>query len=134
MDEIKNLPLKRIAEKVINQIPEKDQDPEKFGSIIIILSVISIILTLIRIWQECNKNKLSILSKHQKSQYFGQDIKNLCIKKSWFTKITVKKAVRKELSKEDYKKYGWALVDSIFNTATNLNENEIQTLVEAANV
>lgn len=133
-NDIKNIPLKHIAEKVIDQIPNKEQDPEKFGSVIIILTVISIILTLIRVWQECNKNKLSILDKNQKRAYFGEDIKNLSIRKSWFTKMTVKKAVRKELSKEDYKQYGMDLVNAIFNTATNLNNNEIQILVEAANV
>lgn len=133
-NDIKNTPLKRIAEKVINQIPNKEQDPEKFGSVIIILTVISIILTLIRVWQECNKSKLSILDKNQKQVYFGEDVKNLSIRKSWFTKMTVKKAVRKELSKEDYKQYGSDLVNAIFNTATNLNKNEIQTLAEAANV
>lgn len=133
-NEIKNLPLKQIAEKVIEKIPNKEQDPEKFGSVIIILTVISIILTLIRVWQECNKNKLSALSGNQRRDYFSQDIKNVAVRRSWYTKMIIKKAVRKELSKEDYKNYGAALVNSILDTATNLNQKEIQTLVEAANV
>lgn len=133
-NDIKNTPLKKIAEKIIDQIPNKDQEPEKFGSVIIILTVISIILTLIRIWQGCNKSKLSSLSDHQRRQYFGQDIKNISIKRSWYTKMIIKKAVRKELNKDDYKNYGVALTNAILDTASNLSSNEIQTLVEVANV
>lgn len=133
-NEIKNVPLRNIAERVIDKIPNKDQDPEKFGSVIIILTVISIVLTLIRIWQGCHKSKLSVLSKHQRVDYFSQNVKDVAVRKTWYTKMTVKKAVRKELSKEDYKNYGAELTDAILDTASNLNQNEIQTLVEAANV
>lgn len=132
-NEIKNTSLKQIAEKVIDKIPNKEQDPEKFGSVIIILTVISIILTLIRVWQECNKNKLLALSENQRTVFFGQDIKNVCIRRSWYTKMMIKKAVRKQLSKEDYKSYGVSLTNSILDTASNLDVKEIQTLVEAAN-
>lgn len=133
-NEIKNLPLKQIAEKIIDKIPNKDQDPEKFGSVIIILTIISIVLTLIRVWQECNKNKLLPLNKNQRTEYFGQDIKNVSIRRSWFTKMTIKKVVRQQLSKEDYKNYGVSLVNAVLDTATNLTQSEIKTLVEAANV
>lgn len=127
-----NQDLKNIANRVIDKIPNKD--PEKFGSVIIILTVISIILTLIRIWQGCNKSKLDALSKNQRHDYFGQDVKNISIKKTWYTKMVVKKAIRKELSKEEYKEYGVPLMNAIFQTGTNLTQNEINTLVEAANV
>ena len=127
-----NQQLKNIANKVIDKIPNKD--PEKFGSVIIILTVISIILTLIRIWQGCHKSKLDALQGRQKCEYFGQELKNTTMKRTWYTRMIVKKAVRKELSKEDYKEYGVALMNAILDTGTSLTVNEIQTLVEASNV
>ena len=53
-----NQDLQKIAEKVINKVNIQSKDKEKFGSVIIILSVISILLTLIRVMQECNRSKI----------------------------------------------------------------------------
>lgn len=127
-----NEDLKIIAEKVIAKVPNKE--PEKFGSIIMILMVISIILTLIRVIQECNKKKISIFNRKQKYEYYGQQVKDISIRRSWFTKMIVKKSIRKELDKEDYKLYGNDLANAILDTGENLKEDEIITLVEAANV
>lgn len=127
-----NEPLKRIAEKVLDKVPNKD--PEKFGSVMAILMIISIILTVIRVIQECNKNKIKLFNRRQKNEFFGQEIKNLSLNRRWFTKMTVKKVVRKELSPELYKDYGLELMNAILDTGENLTEDEIKTLVEAANV
>ena len=97
-------PLKKIAEKILDKVPNKD--PEKFGSVMAILMIISIVLTVIRVIQECNKNKIKLFNRRQKYEFFGQEIKNLSLNKRWFTKMTVKKVVRKELSPELYKDYG----------------------------
>jgi uncharacterized protein YqeY len=45
--------LKAIAQKVINNAGLAND--EKFGSVMAILMMISIILTVIRVLQECNK-------------------------------------------------------------------------------
>ena len=127
-----NEDLKAIAEKVISKVP--NQEPEKFGSVVLILMVISIILTLIRVLQECNKSKIKALNRKEKYAFFGSNIKEVCDRQSWFTRMTIKKMIRKELSKEDYQKYGGPLMLSILATGVNLTDDEIKTLVEAANV
>lgn len=127
-----NEKLKQIAEKVIAKVPTND--PEKFGSVIAILMVISIILTVIRVLQECNKSKLLNLGKRQKYSYFATEMKNTVIKRSWFTKMTIKKAIRRELNREDYKEYGVALMNAILDTGENLTDDEYITLMEAVNV
>ncbi len=129
-----NEDLKNIAQKVINKIPNKDQDPEKFGSIIAILMVISIILTVVRVIQECEKTKIRLFNRQEKYRYFGEQIRTLTMKRSWFTRMTIKKAIRRELSREDYREYGGYLMNAILDTGENLTENEIKTRVEAANV
>ena len=129
-----NKPLQNIAEKVLSKVQLEDSEKERFGSVIIILTVISIMLTLVRVIQECNKNKIKLFDRKQKYEYFGSQIKEITIRRSWFTKMTIKKLIRKELNTEDYKKYGAALMNAILDTGENLKEDEIKTLVEAANV
>jgi competence protein ComGC len=125
--------LKKIAEKIRKEanIPEE----ENFGSIIAILMIISITLTLIRILQECNKNKnLNDFSAEDKYKLYGSEIKSYSLKRGWFTKFRIKKVIRKQMSKEQYQKYGSILLKTILDTGENLKDEEIITLVEAINV
>jgi hypothetical protein len=129
-----NQDLQKIAEKVISKVDIQPEDKEKFGSVIIILSVISILLTLIRVMQECNKSKIKLFSQNQKYEYFGTQIKEVIVRRSWFTKMTIKKVIRRELNREDYYTYGVSLMNAILDTGENLKEDEVITLVETANV
>jgi hypothetical protein len=125
--------LQTIAEKIRKEsdIPED----EKFGSVMAILMIISITLTLIRILQECNKNKnIEHMSAKDRYDLYGNEIKNYSIKRGWFTKLRIKKIIRKQMSKEQYIKYGSLLMNSILDIGEKLKDDEVITLVEAANV
>lgn len=124
--------LESIAEKVISNMPSKSND--NFGFVITILMVISIILTIVRIIQECEKKKTKDFTQTEKYKSFGEQTKSLSIKRSWFTKMTIKKIIRKSMSREDYRTYGYDLMNSILDTGENLTEDEIKTLVETTNV
>jgi hypothetical protein len=125
--------LKEIASKVLQKA--KVPQEEKFGSVVAILMIISIILTLVRVLQECNKNKLSAnCSSSDKYELYGQEIKEYSIRRGWFTKMRIKKILRRELDKEQYEKYSLALVNALLDTGENLNNQEVLCLVEAANV
>lgn len=128
-----NEKLKNIAQKVLDQVKISDKDTH--GSLITLLMIISIILTVIRVLQECNKSKLNnFSSSRDKYTYFGEQIKNTSVRKSWFTKMMIKKAIRKELDREQYKEYGIQLMNAILNTGENLTQDELITLSEAVNV
>jgi hypothetical protein len=130
MNDIK---LRAIGSKVLakTNIPEN----EKFGSVIAILMVISIILTIIRVLQECNKNKLSAnCTAADKYALYGEEIKEYSIRRGWFTKMRIKKILRKNLDQEQYAKYSLSLLSALLDTGENLNTEEISCLVEAANV
>ena len=130
MNDIK---LKKIASKVCSNA--KISEDEKFGSIIAILMVISIILTLVRVLQECNKNKLKDnCASQEKYALYGKEMKNYSARRGWFTKMRIKKALRQVMSKEDYIKYNFQLLNALLDTGANLNDDEIITLVENANV
>lgn len=130
---MKNEKLKNIASAVLKKanIPEQ----EVFGSVIAILMVISIILTLVRVLQECNKSKIGELATAQdKYALYGEEIKFYSIRRGWYTKMRIKKLLRRELTKEQYQKYSLYLVNAILDTGENLKDDEIITLVEASNV
>jgi hypothetical protein len=129
-----NEPLKQIANKVLSNVVIQDKDKERFSSVIIILSIISIILTLVRVIQECDKTKIKLFNKQTKYDYFSKQIHEISIRRSWFTKMTIKKILRKELNMDDYRQYGVSITNAILNVAENLKESEVKTLVEAANV
>ena len=128
-----NPKVKNVGERVMKQagIPEEEQ----FGSVIAILMVISIILTLIRVLQECNKNKLSSdCTAQDKYSLYGEEIKNYSIRKGWFTKLRIKKVLRQNMSKEQYSKYSMRLMSALLDNGENLKDDEIVALVETSNV
>lgn len=125
--------LNNIANKVRIQagIPEEEQ----FGMVIAILMIISITLTLIRVLQECNKSKLSSnATLYDKCGLYGDEIKMYSTKRGWFTKLRIKRLIKQKMNKEQYAKYGLPLLNALLDTGENLQNDEIATLVEAANV
>lgn len=131
MNDENNPKLKAIAEKVLTSVPNP---PETFGSVIAILMIISIILTVIRVLQECNKSKASGMTMGDKGNLYCQEIKSFSKKRGWFTRLRIRKILKKKLNKEDYQKYAIKLTESLMDVGENITEEETLTLVEAANV
>lgn len=127
-----NEKLKVIAEKILRRA--NIGDDQKFGSVIAILMVISIILTVIRVLQECNKNKTENMTAQDKSTIYGENIRSYSKKRGWFTRMRIRKIVRKELTSEEFNQYGIKLTESLLDTGEDLTEDEAYTLVEASNV
>lgn len=128
-----NEKLKNLAEKIrkLANIPEQ----ENFGSVIAILMIISITLTLIRVLQECNKNKLTQdVSLKNKCDLYGQEIKEYSLRRGWFTKMRIKRVMRDKMSKEQYVKYSIPLLNALLDSGETLTEDEVITLVENSNV
>lgn len=127
-----NPKLNNIASKVLKQanIPE-DQN---FGSIIAILMMISIILTVIRVLQECNKNKTQNMTVNDKCAVYAENIRSYSKRRGWFTRMRIKRIIKKQLNAEDFNKYGIKITESLLDIGENLKDDEVSTLVEAANV
>lgn len=126
--------LKAIAIKILNKSNIKKEDNYGFA-IVTILMTISIVLTCIRIMQECNKNTLSTESSlDDKCAVYGEQIRTFSGRRGWFTKMRIKKILRKEMNIEDYHKHSLSILNALLDTGENLTQEEVQTLVEAANV
>jgi ABC-type antimicrobial peptide transport system ATPase subunit len=95
--------------------------------------IVSIILTSVRILQECKKNNQEFTSINKNLAY-QKEVKLLSQKRGWWTKLRLKKIIRKELPYSVYKECSNQLVDIMLNYGENITEEETQTLLEAANV
>lgn len=132
MTENQSQTLKNLAKNILNKCNINEE--EKFGSIIAILMVISIILTLVRVLQECNKSKTQHMTSQDKYAVYGAEMRTYSKKRGWFTRMRIKRAIRKELTPADFNKYGIKLTEAILDQGEILKDEEVSTLVEAANV
>ena len=123
--------LEAIAKRVITQSPLSE---ENYGSVILVLMFVSIIITAVRVLQECDKNKMVSLNTEEKIRHYEEQIKEISIRRGWYTKMRLKKILRRELKPDDYRQYKNEIVTAILDVAENLKEDEVSTLMEAINV
>jgi hypothetical protein len=124
--------LEKIAIKVLKDSGLYEEG--NFGNPIAILMVISIILTCVRVIQECNKNKVSTYSDLDKLSFYRDNINSLSIRRNWFTKMRIKKIIRQNMNPADYKAYANKLLGGILQYGEKLTDEETSTLMEASNV
>jgi ABC-type uncharacterized transport system fused permease/ATPase subunit len=129
-----NEELKKIALKVLSK-SKVIKDENSGFALVTILMIISIMLTCIRILQECNKNKISKdLTAQDKYGFYQSEIHYYSQHRGWFTKMRIKKILRREMTTEDYEKYSLSIVSAFLEIGETLSMDDVQTLVEAANV
>lgn len=114
--------LEDTANTISGKTSDKSQD-ENFGSIVLTIVIIGVILNLIRVIQECNRDD---------DAKFAKTTKDLCAKRGWFTKMRIRKAIRKEIGIANYKTYGKSLMESILETGDELTEEQLLELLEAS--
>ena len=118
-----NEKLEKIATDILGsqELPE-----DKFGSVIMIIMMVAILVNCIRVIQECNKNK----EDQDQLLVYKQHIKEICEYRGWFPKMKLRKMIRKELKPEDYRTYGRSLVRAIFDKGARITDDEVLTLME----
>lgn len=124
--------IKTIAVNILKKANIAEND--NYGNPIAILMVISIMLTCIRIIQECSKNKQNNFTKQDIINDYHSQITSLGKSKNWFTKMRIKRLIRKEMNAQEYKQYGNSLANAILDYGANLKEEETIILMEAAHV
>lgn len=125
--------LEAIAMKVMDKM-DLSSRKDKDGNIIVVIMIIGVILSLVRIIQECNNKRFGLLNREQKVKKMHEQIRSVSISRSLLNKWRLRKIIKEKLNPEDYKEYGAKLRDAILDTGVDLTEDESYTLMEAANV
>lgn len=123
--------VKAIARKIA---VDSDIDPDaKFGSVLVIIMLIGIFINVIRVIQECNKSELFSDNK-TKSEFYANEMRSLSSRRSWYTKMRLKKILRQHMPMLEYKKYKNVLCENILNAAESVTQEQVNSLLEVQNV
>jgi hypothetical protein len=128
----KNIAVEKIAKKVLNNM-ELPKDKNYGIDPLTIIIVISVILSLIRVIQECRKNRQLVKDKNEYASLMKRDIQDAILKDSWLNRLRLQRVIKQNLTKDQYRAYGKDLQHSIMGTGINLTEDEVYTLMEATN-
>jgi hypothetical protein len=102
--------LELIAQKVINKANIKNEN-YGFDPITIII-VIGVILSLIRVIQEC-RSKRRKNDKMTEALDLRHTIVNLTVKDNWLNNYRLNRILKQHLSKKQYQQYGVSLKNAI---------------------
>jgi len=128
--------IENLAKKILDKTNDQVKEENKYGiDPITIIMLIGLALTLIRIIQECRKDKMKGFgSQSEKADYITTEAKFLCFNHSWLTRRRIKKAIQNNLTKQQYKVYGEPLLKSVLEVGKTLTEEETKALLEYKNV
>ena len=124
--------LEMLANKILNKTNITNK--HEYGSLILTIMIISVILTLVRVIQECHSKKILTLDKRHRSLFVAQEIQNLSVKRTWFNQIRLKRILKQKLSPDIYALYGDSLKLAIMDVGSTLTDEESQILLEAIDV
>lgn len=129
--------INALATKVLESTKSKlsKEDKDNFGfDPITILMVISIILTLIRVIQECRKDKAKLMNQSEKTDYLCTEIKSLSFNNTFLNRLRIRSVIKKHLSKSQNKKYGESLLKALLETGKTVTDEQVSALLEYKNV
>lgn len=120
-----------VIQKISKQVMDEVHLPEaEFGSVIVVLMITSIIVSAIRVLQECNKQTL-ILPRKDRITFYNKQIKTLSNDRGWFTKMRLKKIIRKNMKQQEYKIYGNQILEALLNIGEKLSIEDTAVIMDA---
>lgn len=123
----------KVLELTKSKLSKEDQDKYGFDPITILM-MISIILTLIRVIQECRKDKSKLMTQSEKTEYLCTEIKSLSFNNTFLNRVRMRSAIKKHLSKAQYKKYGEPLLQALLETGKTVTDEQVSALLEYKHV
>lgn len=120
-----------VAQKVLDKLNSKKSSANHGIDPITIIMIIGIILTVIRIIQECRNNDED--ESLNETQHMLYQIHDLSIKRTWLNRLRLGRVIRKNLSSDQYDEYGYNLRESIMDVGEEVTEEETYALMEAVN-
>lgn len=115
-------------------VVKTDKDKYSFIDPITILMIISITVGIIRIIQECRKDKLKNLSKEGKRDFILNEIRRSSIDPGFITKWRVQRVMKRTLTKEQYKVCSESMFEAFRELGERITEEQVSSLLEYKNV
>lgn len=124
--------LEKLSEKIA--LNANLNPKEKFGSVLIAIMIVGILINVVRVIQECEKKQLYGTTPDQKATIYRSSIKNLSIRRGWYTKMRLRKILRSHMPVTDYRQHGANLCNSILAAGESISVEQVHSLIEASNV
>ena len=126
-----NETINNMAQDVLDKTVVKT-DKEKYSFIdpITILMIISITIGIIRVIQECRKDKLKSLSKEEKQNFIAQEIRKSAANPGFMNKWRVQRIIKNKLSKEQYSVCGKNMFDTFRELGEHITDEQVKSLLE----
>lgn len=127
-----------LINKLASEILEETLKDKKFEQYSIdpltIILMISILLTLIRIIQECRKKRTKLFNTSEKNAYYHSEINSLCFNNTFFTRMKINSAIKEHLNKQQYQEYGKSLSQAIIKIGCKVSQEQTTALLEYKHV
>lgn len=109
----------------------ENNNSQKYGiDPITIIICISILVNVIRVIQECRKEKDKDKSTELRFTSLLTEVRYQAINSSWLGKRRIRKIIKEKLTKEQYQKYGEAMLKALLAIGTKATEEQVSSLME----
>jgi len=130
-----SITINNMASDVLDStVVKTDKDKYSFIDPITILMIISITVGIIRIIQECRKDKLKGLSKEGKRDFILQEIRRSSVDPGFITKWRVQRVMKRTLTKDQYKVCSESMFEAFRELGERITEEQVSSLLEYKNV
>lgn len=127
--------LERLAKDILDKTLSKVKETDRYGiDPLTIIILIGIVVNIIRVIQECNKNKTSKLTFGDKVDLLSTDVKFRSNNHNLLTRLRIRSIIKKHLNKSQYKVYKNALLESLLDLGKKVKEEQVSALLEYENV
>ena len=127
--------LEALAQEIHDKTLSKVKETDRYGiDPLTIIILIGIAVNVIRVIQECNKNKTQKLKFGEKVDLLGTDIKFRSNNHSFFTRLKIRSIIKKHLNKSQYKVYQEPLLETLLEIGKTVKEEQVSALLEHENV
>ena len=130
-----SLLIEELAQKIYKDSLAKVKETDRYGiEPFTIIMIIAILVNVIRVIQECNKDKTKTLAGSERSDMLSTDVKFRAFNNSFLTRMRLRKIIKNHITKEQNKVYGDALLKALLENGKTVREEQVSALLEYKNV
>ena len=126
-----------LASEVLEETKKnlREDNSENYGiDPLTIIIIIGILVNVIRVVQECRKDKDKNKTKQIQYTYMTTEVRSQATNCGWFAKRRIRKIIKEKLTPEQYKKYGEALLQALLVIGLKATDEQVCSLMEYQNV